>query len=212
MVSVKDHPPIKTGYKARLWCSQDAARKKKSKGSTNPEIVNRDHHGMHRFECGSSLNITCQKVDKEASKRIVVINLWHNINHTPYYDVAMPPEALKIIQNSIEWSTPVSLVAKIQSMYPNVSSKQIHSAWSAMSETIWKKDEQQLPSAEKLLTEFPDEVDVFDLPKVDSVEQLAWGMKKIATPLKGKVVEIGIDATCRSQLSATMISTNIQCR
>ena len=137
---------------------------------------------MHHFECGSSLNITCQKVDKEASKRIVVINLQHNINHTPYYDVAMPPEALKIIQNSIEWSTPVSLVAKIQSMYPNVSSKQIHLAWSAMSKTIWKKDEQQLPSAEKLLAEFPNEVDVFDLPKVDGVEQLAWGMKKIVTP------------------------------
>ena len=212
MVSVKDHPPIKTGYKARLWCSQDAVRKKKLKGSTNPEIMNRYHHGMHHFECGSSLNITCQKVDKEASECIMVINLRHNINHTPYYDVAMPPEALKIIQNSIEWLTPVSLVVKIQSMHPNVSSKQIHSAWSAMSETIWKKDEQQLPSAEKLLTEFPDEVNVFDLLKADGVEQLAWGMKKIATPLKGKVVEIGIDATCRSQLSATMISTNIQHR
>ena len=142
----------------------------------------------------------------------MVINLQHNINHTPYYDVAMPPEALKIIQNSIEWSTLVSLVMKIQSMYPNVSSKQIHSAWSAMSETIWKKDEQQLPSAEKLLMEFPDEVDVLDLPKADSVEQLTWGIKKIVTPLKGKVVEIGIDATCRSQLSVTMISTNIQRR
>ena len=81
-----------------------------------------------------------------------------------------------------------------------------------MSETIWKKDEQQLPSAEKLLAEFPDEVNVFDLLKADGVEQLAWGMKKIATPLKGKVVEIGIDATCRSQLSTTMISTNIQHR
>jgi hypothetical protein len=38
-----------------------------------------------------------------------------------------------------------------------------------MSET---KDEQQLPSAEKLLAECPDDVDVFEVPKVDGIEQL----------------------------------------
>ena len=38
------------------------------------------------------------------------------------------------------------------------------------------------------------------------------GYEEDRDPLKEKVVKIGIDTTCRSQLSATMISTNIQHR
>jgi hypothetical protein len=47
-----------------------------------------------------------------------------------------------------------------------------------------------------LLKEYSEDVDIFDIPVADGVEQLCWGMKKIIGPLKGKVVEIGIDATC----------------
>ena len=32
----------------------------------------------------------------------------------------------------------------------------------------------------------------------EGVEVLCWGMKKIAGPLKGKIVEVGLDATCKS--------------
>jgi hypothetical protein len=65
-----------------------------------------------------------------------------------------------------------------------------------MSEILWKRDHLQLPSAETLLKEFVKDVDVFDVEVPEHVEQLCWGMKKIAAKLKGKVVEIGIDATC----------------
>ena len=66
-----------------------------------------------------------------------------------------------------------------------------------MSEVLWKKDPDQLPSAQKLLAEFGDEVDVFDVKPAEGVEQLCWGMKRIAEPLRGQVVEIGLDATCK---------------
>ena len=65
-----------------------------------------------------------------------------------------------------------------------------------MSEVLWKRDHSQLLSAEILLKEFGDDVDVFDVKTADGVQQLCWGMKKIASRLKGKIVEIGIDATC----------------
>ena len=65
-----------------------------------------------------------------------------------------------------------------------------------MSETLWKRDQYQLPSAEILLKEYSDDIDVFDIPVADGVEQLCWGMKRVASWLKGMVVEIGIDATC----------------
>jgi hypothetical protein len=59
-----------------------------------------------------------------------------------------------------------------------------------------KRDKDQLTSARKLLEEHEQDVDVFEIKGTEGVEQLCWGMKKIARQLLGKVVEIGIDATC----------------
>jgi len=108
----------------------------------------------------------------------------------------MPPDAAETIHTSLEWSTPVSLVARIQDQHPSVTANQIHTAWTTMSEVRWKRDKDQLPSARHLLKEFSDDVDVFDVEPSKGVQQVCWGMKKIAMRLKGKVVEIGIDATC----------------
>ena len=65
-----------------------------------------------------------------------------------------------------------------------------------MSETLWKRDREQLPSIKLLLTELKDDIAVLGLPGMDSVEQVTWVMKKIVLQLQGKIVEIGIDATC----------------
>ena len=49
-----------------------------------------------------------------------------------------------------------------------------------------------------LLAEFNEDVDIFKPVGIPaSVEILAWGMKQITEPLRGKVVEIRIDATCK---------------
>jgi hypothetical protein len=66
-----------------------------------------------------------------------------------------------------------------------------------MSEVLWRRDKEQLPSARKLLEEFGEEVEVFTIADIpDGAEMLCWGMKKIMEPLDGKVVKIGVDATC----------------
>ena len=86
---------------------------------------------------------------------------------------------------------------KVQELYPNVTVQQIHNAWTTMSETLWKHEPMQLPSAKTLLEELRNEVDVFHINPVEGAEQLYWGMKQIATVLKGKVTEVAFDATCR---------------
>ncbi|EGN95293.1 hypothetical protein SERLA73DRAFT_77309 [Serpula lacrymans var. lacrymans S7.3] len=177
----------------RLWCCQDDGRKKKAKPSTKPDVKHRDHVGMQRFDCGSQLNVLCMK--RTSGTRVVTIRLKHEQRHKPYYDVTMPPEAIQIICNNIEWSTPVSMIPKVQALYPHITGKQVHRAWTEMSEVLWKKDPVQLTSVYILLSELKDDVDLFDIKVADGVEQLCWGMKKIAQRLKGKVVEIGIDAT-----------------
>ena len=90
---VKDHPPIGTGYKARLWCSQDGARKKKSKASNQPNIKNRDTVGMHQYDCDSSLVVICRKSDV-STDHVISVNLHHHDDHVPYFDVEMPSGAL----------------------------------------------------------------------------------------------------------------------
>ena len=65
-----------------------------------------------------------------------------------------------------------------------------------MSETLWKRDQYQLTSAEILLNEYSADVDVFEIPVAEGVEQLCWGIKKVASRLMGRVVEVAIDATC----------------
>ena len=91
------------------------------------------------------------------------------------------------------------MATKVRAAYPNLTIAQIYNAWRALSQTFWRRAEEQLESARKLLTENSNEVDIFKLSNVpDGVEILAWGMKRIADLLKGKVVEVGMDATCKS--------------
>ena len=127
----------------------------------------------------------------------MLIYVQHHVKHVLYVDVGMPPEALQMIQEQAEWSTPAEMATKIQSVYPQVTTKQIHAAWRGLSQEYWRRDDIQLISAKKLLAKYGDAVDIFDLVGVlDGVEILAWGMKRIAETLRGKIVEIGIDATC----------------
>ena len=108
----------------------------------------------------------------------------------------MPPGASDIIRENITWNTPVAIMLKVQAVYPQVMGKQIHKAWTQMSEVLWKRDKLQLPSTKALLVEFGDDINVFEIEVAPGVLQLCWGMKKILAALKGKVVEIAIDATC----------------
>lgn len=75
---------------------------------------------------------------------------------------------------------------------------QIHTHWLNFSQPHWRRDDLQLLSASKLLREYQDVVDVFKPTNIpDGVEMLCWGMKKINEPLQGKVIELGVDATCK---------------
>ncbi|KAJ7774147.1 hypothetical protein DFH07DRAFT_988137 [Mycena maculata] len=176
--TVKDHRELKSGHRARFWCSQDEAHKKKSKASDDPDIRNRDTVGMKRYPCGSKMTISC---------RTIAVQLHHAIKHTAYVDVAMPAAAFDMIRENVEWSTPVEMVGKVQAVCPDVSAQQIHRAWAELSEVHWRREDAQLLSAEKLLHEYSDDVDIFQPEAVpEGVEMLCWGMKKIAEPLRGK--------------------------
>ncbi|KIY60992.1 hypothetical protein CYLTODRAFT_460229 [Cylindrobasidium torrendii FP15055 ss-10] len=54
-----------------------------------------------------------------------------------------------------------------------------------------------MSSAQILLKESLDKVDIFDIPTEDGVKQLAWSMKTISKALlkKSEVVEVAMNAT-----------------
>lgn len=102
-----------------------------------------------------------------------------------------------MIRENLEWISPSEIAKKVQMTYPAITTNQVHTAWTTMSETLWKRDTQQLPSVRKLLGELQDDVDILTLPEIDGVEQVAWVMKRVLLPLRGQVAEVGIDATCK---------------
>ncbi|KAJ6618385.1 hypothetical protein B0H10DRAFT_1947572 [Mycena sp. CBHHK59/15] len=156
---------IRRGHRTRLWCSQDEARKKKSKASQNPDIRNHDNVGMKRFPCGSKLSIRCQAQNNE-DMLDVMVQLKHAGKHVGYVDVSMPVEALDMIRENIEWLTPVAMVTKVQAAFPSVTAAQIHRAWMEESKPFWRFDNDQLLSTKKLLEEHTDDIDIFELTDI----------------------------------------------
>ena len=73
------------------------------------------------------------------------------MNHMPYYNVSLPAKATAIIHDDLEWSTPATIASKVQMMCPSVSEQQVDFAWSQMSEILWKRETEQLPSVKTLL-------------------------------------------------------------
>ncbi|KAJ3792784.1 hypothetical protein GGU11DRAFT_818928 [Lentinula aff. detonsa] len=154
-----------------------------------------DVHEHHQMEAGYKTLFWCSQdaeQKKNSRKRedeqvqnqdtLVSIHIKHHHKHVPYYNVLMPEEAAEIIQDNIITSTPNSL---------------IHSAWSTMSQEIWKKDPDQLTSARKLLEDYGSLVDVFVASLEEGVTQISWGVKLIAMTInqKAEIVKIAMDAT-----------------
>ncbi|KAJ3780538.1 hypothetical protein GGU10DRAFT_397768 [Lentinula aff. detonsa] len=86
---------------------------------------------------------------------------------------------------------------KLVSIHIKHHHKHIHSAWSTMSQEIWKKDPDQLTSARKLLEDYGSLVDVFVASLEEGVTQISWGVKLIAMTInqKAEIVKIAMDAT-----------------
>ena len=118
------------------------------------------------------------------------------MKHTPYYDVSIPPDAAALIRENLESLCPNEVSKKVLMTYPMITAKQVHTAWTTMSETLWKRGRDQMASVKALLGELQEDAAMLNLPGIEGVDQVAWVMKKTVETLRGKIVEIGIDATC----------------
>jgi hypothetical protein len=107
----------------------------------------------------------------------------------------MPPEALSYIKAQLHL-TPGIIASQLAETFPDLTQAQVYAAWSRLSETYWKKDEDPFISASQLLREDVRGVDLWDLQVPDGVTAIAWGCRRISNKIGAKVLEIGLDATC----------------
>ena len=193
---VNRHPRVVNGYKTRLFCCQDADTKAPTHLSKHPNAKRRDNLGMMRYHCNGILNVSARRLVSGEDR--IRLNLHHDTSHLPYFDITMPSEVLEIIRRDLAHLTPNMIVSKVRKLYPNVSRQQIYNAWSTMSKMLWKRDPDPMTSASKLLREYSSEIDLFDdIPREEGVEQLCFGLRKVLEGLKGKIIEIALDATCK---------------
>ncbi|KAL0957568.1 hypothetical protein HGRIS_001353 [Hohenbuehelia grisea] len=80
-----------------------------------------------------------------------------------------------MIRENLEWTTPSSIVPKVQAAHPHITPKQIHKTWTAMSETLWKRYKDQLVSAKLLLEELGDDVEIFDVEIAQGISSYVGG-------------------------------------
>ena len=153
---------------------------------------------MDRYPCKSKMSISCH-VTRGSRGTTHTISIWveHHSRHIPYYNVDLPSEAAEMIQENLEWTCPSEIAKKVQMTHLSVTASQIYRAWMTMSEILWKRDLDQLTSVRTLLGEFDDNVDILRLPAIEGAIQVAWVMKDIVGLLQGKIVEVGIDTTCK---------------
>ena len=163
---------------------------------------------MHRYDCKSKLNIS-YRANPRSGENTYKITIWleHHKKHPSYYDVSLPPGAAALIRENLEWFSPHEVAKKVLVTYPMLTANQVHAAWSTMSEALWKRDRDPLPSVKVLLGELQSDVALLDLPQMEGVEQVAWVMKRVVEPLRGKIVEIGIDATCKRLSGDQIVQT-----
>ena len=116
---------------------------------------------MQRFNCRSELLITCGRIEEVKTLCIV---LSHSQNHTPYFDVSIPSEAIDLIRDNIDWALPNDIIGKVQLHYQHVTAKQITTVWTKFAQNSWKRNpKDQMDSARQLLREFSEEVDILEV-------------------------------------------------
>ncbi|CAG8450754.1 12527_t:CDS:1 [Racocetra fulgida] len=91
--------------------------------------------------------------------------------------------------------TPRVIWENIGTNYPNITEKQIYYWWLNLSQHLWKKDDNQIQSAIKIIESYTG-IEIILTITDDEVTMISFGIIEIINRLGVNAVEIGIDATC----------------
>jgi len=142
----RDYRTAKQGIHKRMWCSQAATHAKAPKHSQNPDVKRRETVGMDRFDCAGALSIRIKPNPWADNLHMITITIVHKQGHIRYLDVRMPQEAHDHIKAQLHL-TPGLIASQLVETFPDLTQAQVYAAWSRLSETYWKKDDDQIGRA-----------------------------------------------------------------
>jgi hypothetical protein len=145
---------------------------------------------MKRFYCDGWLKIAIDMERKEA-----VVELTHR-HHAEYIDVRVSEEVKEYIKENLRL-TPRQIWEDLGAKTGNITEKQLHHWWMEFNQEEWKKDKDQVLSAIKLVDRYENVEELFCVAE-GGITAIAFNVKELVKSIGLGVVEIGIDATCKS--------------
>ncbi|KAJ7681380.1 hypothetical protein B0H17DRAFT_1205904 [Mycena rosella] len=131
-------------------CAQNASRQHAPKKNRREGAKPHDKIAMDAFPCKGWLHITITNWDEVAFVKIA-----HVDEHIPYWKIDIPPTVIEFVQQNSKL-TPTQLWDEVLKMHPNPSftRKAIYAIWADINSSEWKRDPDELKSANILLDEF----------------------------------------------------------
>jgi hypothetical protein len=166
--------------------------------NSNPNAQHRYRQDMRRYDCKGSLKVAIDEDRTDDEQYIVKAILEHESEHPSYVVTSTPKEAIEEMKKMLDYS-PTEVATCLRKKWNHLRQKQIYRLWSQLCEAAWRRDPNPMESAKRLIREEPS-VDLWELTVPEGVVALAWGMKDIAGRIGKEIVEIGIDATCESNV------------
>ncbi|KAJ7250277.1 hypothetical protein C8J57DRAFT_1239257 [Mycena rebaudengoi] len=131
-------------------CAQNADRQNAPKKSERDGAKHRDKLSMDTFKCRGWLHITINDWDETAFVKIA-----HEDDHIPYWSIDVPDDVVEYVHQNPKL-TPGQLWSEILKTHPKppFTRRAIYTMWAEANAMEWKRDPDELKSANILLEEF----------------------------------------------------------
>ncbi|KAJ7222026.1 hypothetical protein C8J57DRAFT_1731677 [Mycena rebaudengoi] len=129
-------------------CAQNEARQNAPKKSQRERAKHHDKMSMDAFKCHGWLHITINDWDNTA-----FIKILHHDDHVPYWSIDVPADVMELMQRNPKL-TPVQDEILTIHPQPAFSRRVIYAIWAENNAMQWKRDPDELKSANILLEEF----------------------------------------------------------
>ncbi|KAJ7656862.1 hypothetical protein DFH06DRAFT_991429, partial [Mycena polygramma] len=183
-------------------CVQNEARQNTSKKSQREGVKHRDKIAMDTFQCHGWLHITVNDSDS-----IAFVKISHADDHVPYWCIDVPADVVEFVRANPKL-TPTQLWDEILKTHPQpaFNRRAIFTLWADSSAQEWKRDPDELKSANILLKEFtsPDpksgkneplySVEPIPLTPEPGFTAIAFALPKLLREISGRVRELSLDS------------------
>ncbi|KAJ7278651.1 hypothetical protein C8J57DRAFT_1059197, partial [Mycena rebaudengoi] len=178
---------------------QNAPKKSERDGAKH-----RDKLSMDTFKCRGWLHITINDWDETAFVKIA-----HEDDHIPYWSIDVPDDVVEYVHQNPKL-TPGQLWSEILKTHPEppFTRRAIYTMWAEANAMEWKRDPDELKSANILLEEFTspqpqtgkDEsmysIEPIRLTPQPGFNAIAFALPKILREVGGRVRELSLDSAC----------------